>query len=468
MFALWGCVRLASSQAPVIPQVRRRYREVEPLGLGLRSDSFSYSKALLLILVAVALDFSNFLDRGTQARYLLILVPFLALFWVRLNHRSTRIRTPAIPDKILLVLMLYALIGSVWGKVVGGVPDSALSISLPMTTALLYLGTYQSQSEWEARALLRMLAWVGFLYICLNAAANSGIAPRLQSSLQYRNSDIIYVAMGFAAAINAKQRIRLGFLAILGAVIFLGYPSGTTVVVALASVITMYMTRPRASRKRPYKVAMVILALMSLALFNFHSSIRLVDAYFSAVHKQNNSQGRIALWTEGLSEFKNSPVFGRAFAGGTTVATTRRSGLGAPIQAPLHNDYILFLVEGGAVGFLLLILWAGATEVMILRRHRAFIEAGQEHHAALLRTLLVGFNGYFCAAAFNPLFYGASRSATLFAIYGLMMGLGAPQRTRADGEVGVPAPPLRPVLWQMRSGRRSVGPMAPRLRQSAD
>jgi O-antigen ligase len=416
----------------------------------------------------VALDFSNFLDRGTQARYLLILVPFLALFWVRLNHRSTRIRTPVLPDKILLLLMLYALIGSVWGKAVLGVPDSALSISLPMTTGLLYVGTYQSQTEWEARTLLRLLAWIGFLYICLNAAANSGVAPRLQSSLQYRNSDIIYVAMGFAAAINAKQRIRVAFLAVLGVIIFVGYPSGTTVVVALGAVITLYMTRPRASRARPYKVAMVILALMSLALFNFHSSIRLVDAYFSAVHKQNNSQGRLALWTEGLTEFKNSPVFGRAFAGGTTVATTRRNGLGARIQAPLHNDYILFLVEGGVVGLLLLILWAGATEVVILRRHRAFIEAGQEHHAAMLRTLLVGFNGYFCAAAFNPLFYGASRSATLFVIYGLMMGLGAPPLARADGEVKAPAPAVRPVLRPIRSGRRSVGPMAPSLRRTAD
>jgi hypothetical protein len=81
-------------------------------------------------------------------------------------------------------------------------------------------------------------------------------------------------------------------------------------------------------------------------------------------------------------------------------------------------------VEGGGLGFLLLISWAAVTEVCALRRYRAFVEAGDVHRASLLRTLLVGFNGYFCAAMFNPLFYGASRSATLFVLYSIMMLLG--------------------------------------------
>jgi hypothetical protein len=401
-----------------------RHQDVEPPP---HSDSYRYARALLLILVAVTLDTTNFLDRGSSARYLLIVVPFMAVVFVRIGRRSSLIRTATASDRILFLLLLYSLFGSVYGKVVLGTQQSALAISLPMTTAFLYLAMTEAPSETEARSLLKLISAIGFLYVLLNAAANSGFAPALESSLQYRNSDVIYVALAFGAAIIAKQRLRVAILGALGVIIFLGYPSGTTAFVALATVVTLYMTRPKASPRRPYRIAIVLLAAFTVAVFNFHSSVNLINRYFSVVHKQNNTQGRIALWSQGLDNFKVSPFFGSAFTGPTTVFTVRRSGLGAPIQAPLHNDYILFLVEGGGLGFLLLISWAAVTEVCALRRYRAFVEAGDAHRASLLRTLLVGFNGYFCAAMFNPLFYGASRSATLFVLYSIMMLLGDPR-----------------------------------------
>jgi O-antigen ligase len=427
------------------PFLRREDVEAVP-----HSDSYRYARALLLILLAVTLDTTNFLDRGTSARYLLILIPFMAVVFIRLGRRSTVIRTSTAGDRILFLLLLYSLFGSVFGKVVLGTQESALAISLPMTTAFLYLAMTEPPSEAEARSILKLLAAVGFLYVLLNAAANSGIAPSLESSLQYRNSDVIYVALAFGAAINAKQRMRLAILAVLGTIIFLGYPSGTTAFVGLATVVTLYMTRPKASARRPYRIVMILLAALTVAVFNFHSSVNLINRYFSVVHKQNNTPGRIALWYQGLDNFKLSPFFGSAFTGPTTVFTIRRSGLGAPIQAPLHNDYILFLVEGGALGFLLLVGWGAVTEVSALRRYRAFVEAGDHQRAALLRTLLVGFNGYFCAAMFNPLFYGASRSATLFVLYSIMMLLGDPREAGAQA----PSPAAFIPARGLRLGRR--------------
>jgi O-antigen ligase len=401
-----------------------RHEEIERAP---HTDSYRYARALLLILLAVTLDTTNFLDRGTSARYLLILIPFMAVIIIRLGRRSTEIRTPTAGDRILFLLMLYTLFGSVFGKIVLGTEESALAISLPMTTAFLYLAMTEAPSDSEARSILKLLAAIGFLYVLLNAAANSGLAPALESSLQYRNSDVIYVALAFGAAVNAKHRVRLVILGVLGGIIFLGYPSGTTAFVALATVVTLYVTRLKASPQRPYRIAIILLAALTIAVFNFHSTESLISKYFTVVHKTNNTPGRIALWTQGLDNFKRSPFFGSAFTGPTTVFTIRRSGLGAPIQAPLHNDYILFLVEGGALGFLLLISWAAVTEVSALRRYRAFVARGDIHRAALMRTLLIGFNGYFCAAMFNPLFYGASRSATLFVLYSIMMLLGDPR-----------------------------------------
>jgi O-antigen ligase len=95
-------------------------------------------------------------------------------------------------------------------------------------------------------------------------------------------------------------------------------------------------------------------------------------------------------------------------------------------QLPFHNDYILFLVEGGLLGLSLLLAWVIATELMMLRRYRAYLELGEYSRAGLMRALLIGFNAFFIAAAFNPLFTGMSSSATIFAIYGLMSALGSP------------------------------------------
>ena len=96
-------------------------------------------------------------------------------------------------------------------------------------------------------------------------------------------------------------------------------------------------------------------------------------------------------------------------------------------QLPFHNDYILFLVEGGVIGLSLLLGWVIFTELLMLKRYRAYLRIGEESRAALLRVLLIGFNAFFVTAAFNPLFTGMSESATIFSIYALMMMLGRPE-----------------------------------------
>src|SRR5437870_849885 len=180
----WRRLKMARIESSVVGLERPflRHEDVEPVP---HSDSYRYARALLLILVAVTLDTTNFLDRGTSARYLLILIPFTAVVFIRLGRRSSVIRTATAGDRILFLLLLYTLFGSVFGKVVLGTQESALAISLPMTTAFLYLAMTEAPSESEARSVLRILSVIGFLYVLLNAAANSGFAPSLESSLQY-------------------------------------------------------------------------------------------------------------------------------------------------------------------------------------------------------------------------------------------------------------------------------------------
>src|SRR5712691_3648259 len=400
---------------------------------GRKSDSYRFSQAMLFILLAVTADVTNFLDRGTQARYLLAAVPFLAVLVIRLGRPRRRLRRPSLPDLLLVPLWIFVLLGSVTGKLFRHTPDSALSISIPMTVAFVYLWTVERESEEEAGQLLRALAWIGFLYICLNALANSGHGPQffVQASGKsaFRNSQILYVALGFAAAISARHWGRLAILLGLGAIIFLGYPSGTSAVVALVTVTSLYMTRPRASRKRPFLVGMTVITVALFALINFAALVNLTNHYFAAVGKQNDNGGRLAAWQAGVQKFLESPIYGDGFTGDTTVFVIRRQGLGAPLQGTYNSDYVLIMVLGGAVGLILLLGWYGVTEATILRRYRSYIDSGQPQHAALLRALLVGFNAYAAAALFNPLLNGASRTATLFAIYSLMMCVGNPETT---------------------------------------
>ena len=159
--------------------------------------------------------------------------------------------------------------------------------------------------------------------------------------------------------------------------------------------------------------------------------------YFAAVGKRDNNGTRLALWQAGIDEFRQSPVSGSWFSGPTVIVTTR-PGQHKQFQLPFHNDYILFLVEGGLIGLGLLLAWAISTELLMLRRYRAYVALGEHSRAALLRTLLIGFNAFFVAAAFNPLFTGMSSSATIFSIYGLMLLLGSPSSIVGSGVQAAP------------------------------
>jgi O-antigen ligase len=108
------------------------------------------------------------------------------------------------------------------------------------------------------------------------------------------------------------------------------------------------------------------------------------------------------------------------FAGGT-VAQAYRTTNGQLLQLPFHNDYVLFLAEGGVLGLGLLLSFVIGLNFKLGRAHRIFVAQGRLERANLVRTLMVGFNSFFLAAAFNPVLEGMSRSAVIFFMYGLAM-----------------------------------------------
>ena len=220
---------------------------------------------------------------------------------------------------------------------------------------------------------------------------------------------------------------------------FAAYPSATSVLCTLAMLITFFMTKPYGSRARPYVVAIVAAAIVFVGLMNISRVSTVTGDYFSAVGKTNANYGRLAIWTDGIHQWQQSPFVGQVFTGGT-VAQTMRARNGQPLQLPFHNDYVLFLAEGGLVGLIVLISFIVGIDFILVRRYRDFVEQGRLDRAKLLRLLLVGFNSFFFTASFNPVMEGLSRSTVIFSMYGLAMLVCSPDREAA----GVEDPAGRP------------------------
>jgi O-antigen ligase len=397
-----------------------------------RSDPYLLGRGFLLVMFATALDAWNYLDRGGALRYLVLLVPIAFLVLIRLRSPSPYIRRPMAPDRLLLALLAYGLAGTLFGILRLGTEATTLPIFLPMTIGFLHLGALGDMTDREARLLLRGLEWLGILYLTLAAVVGSGIVPGLAEYRQFRNASLVFVALGIGAAIGQRHGIRALLILLLWGLSFSYYPSGTSVLVALAVVFTLFMVPTKPIRARPYVLGGAFLLAVVLVLLNFGSWVQLSNDYFSLVGKSNNNSTRLAIWTEGIERFQEAPAFGDGFAGPTVTTAVREEGR-TQFQLPYHNDYILFLANGGLVGFGLLVAWLIATEMLAVRRHASLLEEGERGKAALLRALLVGYNAYFVTAAFNPTITGASRSATIFAVYGLMMMI------RPGREQGSPA-----------------------------
>lgn len=396
------------------------------------SEAYRLGLSLGLVLLPVVADVNNQLNKGagavggTKLRYLLLLIPVASMLLIRLRQPSSFIRRTELSDRFLLFLAMYGLAGSIYGSLVLHTRSTALPIFLPMIVGLLHMGVRDRLSPREAKRLLRWVAFVGLIYIGLNALANSGLAPPLAASRSYRNAKVLFVVVGVVAAILARQRLRAIVLTALGAYIFFTYPSATTVVVAGVALITLFATRPKASSVRPYVVGVAALVIATVGLANIDRTIGLTNTYFLFVGKQNNNDTRVALYQAGVDQIRSSPFFGDAFSGELSV--TIRLPSGQLFTAPFHDDYILLAAAGGLISLLLFLGWAISTEIGALRRYQYLVASGGGENAALLRTALVGFNAWLAAALFNPLFQGLGRSITLFALYGLvkLAGTGEP------------------------------------------
>lgn len=414
------------------------------------SDGYRYARALLIVFFATAVDVYNLLDRSSRGgafRYVILLVPLLALFAIR-SDGSTLIRKPQPHEIVLTVLFAFGLVGTMYGVLFLGVTSTARALFLPMSLAILALFVVDPLSEQEARRLVRAIAWIATVYIVLGAVVYSGLLPGLAEFRQFKNATFPYVTIGIVATYLLGHRWWSVSLVGFAAVIFAGYPSATSVLVLLVTLVTILATGTGASRARPYLIGGVLLILAVAAVANFAASAELAGRYFEAVGKRNTSQGRVEFWASGIAAFQESPIIGEGFASDTVVESSRDR------SSPYHNDFVMFLAEGGIIGAGLLVVWIVLLLSSLTRRYFGFVEADAPERATLARLLLVGLNGFIVAMVFNPVLEGLSRSATVFALVAIASTLGAPEGDEEAGTGRRRATPTR-ALPARRAGRRT-------------
>ncbi len=400
----------------------------------------------MLLMLISSLDVGDYFDRPSGIlRYTILILPFGAALWVRARQPSWVIRQPALGHALVGLMVLLGVGGSIFGMTFRNTSQAPLNVFVPMGVGLILLLATDGPTDREVGRTLHLLGLIGFLYVVMNFLVNThllaGITGHLgplssakiqlaiEQTLKYRNASAAFVALAFACAIVERRWRRLALLVVLFAAIFAGYPSATQVLIACGTALTLVLTSRRASALRTLVTASIFILVTVTALLNLNTVLRLTSTYFAEVHKVDANNGRLDLAAAGIEEFQQSPIVGQLFST-QAVAVRLRDGR----TLPFHDDFILFLAEGGILGIGLLVSWMAYTEVTLLRRYREFMSAGDLDRARLTRVLLVMLNAFFIAIPFNPVMEGVTRTATLFGVWAIAMSLGRPQRVDSELE----------------------------------
>jgi hypothetical protein len=425
---------------------RRRSRTAE---LVRRSDAFVIYGGIMLLMLLSCLDAIDFFDRPNgKSRYLILLLPVGAALWVRARHPSWSVREPTLGHVLVGAMVVIGLGGSVYGMIFYHTQQGPLNVFIPMTVGLLLLLATDGPRDREVPRTLHLLGLIGFAYVIMNFLLNTGVllsitrrlgplasssfASDLSTSLKYRNASAAFVALAFGCAIVERRPRRVIVLTILYAVIFATYPSATQLLIFCGTALTLLLTSRRASALRTLVTGAVVLLITATALLNVNAVIRLSTSYFSTVGKLNSTAGRLDLASAGIDEFKQSPLVGQLFTSDAVAVRLRDN-----TTLPFHDDFVLFLAEGGLLGIALLVSWMAYTEITLLRRYREFMNAGDVNRARLIRALLVMVNAFFIAIPFNPVMEGVTRTATLFGVWAIAMSLGRPRPAAVDPDAAL-------------------------------
>lgn len=399
------------------------------------------------VVAVAALDpFGIFLG-VSNARFLLVLVPLFVMFVARTRNDPLVLHSPRGPDKLLGILFLVGLGGSVYGLAFVHPHSPAFAVVVPMALGFLHLTSLGAVGDEEASTYLRWLLGICAAYLLLHLGTVLGLVPDLGSGsgptsavdAVFSHEKAFFTVLAPAAAwLLGRRLLASGLLALCG-LVYLNYRAGTYVMVFVVALITLIMTGRRPGRLRAASMALLVVALVtalhSQVTASSAGSTRLVGTYFEAVRKTDSTGFRAKLWNEAIEEIGRSPLVGSLFTGNVSL---RRELADRFYRIPVHSDFLLMGMAGGLLGMGLLVGWIVATNVGAVRRYWELIESGGRGRANLLRALLVGFNAFFTVALVNPVMTQVGLCAAAMAVYSMIRSVDSPPVAAGPAPVAAP------------------------------
>ena len=382
--------------------------------------------ATLATFVLLVVDVQGLFTHGDTAavsplRYLLLPVPVVVVF---LAARQTSTRPPIrIGDVFITILMVWGLAASLIYKVgAASGAISGLSMFLPMLLVLLpFFPRGGEVDEASARRMLDLFTYVGAAYVLVHLSASLGVPGVAKGAHGHQQGFLL--AAAFASAYVTRRR-KLAFLELVAiTAIYLLYPAATYITTAGAVVVTVLLLSAKRSGLRNLTIGVAVVAVLILGFSSSLSSDQgsfantLLPRYFEAIGKSDNSDFRREMLKLGVEQVKGSPVIGANFTAGFALPTKFRAG--NQVVLP-HNDYLELALAGGLLALGLFLGWAASVNVLAIRRHRAQAQAGARAQAALIWTMLIGFNACLSVALFQPVLFEVGTVAVFFLMYGCM------------------------------------------------
>jgi hypothetical protein len=395
---------------------RTRYRSAVAVDVEMsRPATPSTLTAAVLAYAVVALDWSGFLRSGSNLRFLFVA---LLVAVVLRPGQQVQLRMGDAANWALLLLVSYALVGSIVGRFYLGTAAAAVGIALPLIPGLFV--SAEPLTEVASARVTRHLTYAATLYSVLNAIAASGAFTLLSAGEggNYRHEKAFIVVAAIVGSLLLRNRPLLILNAAAAGFAYYEYPAGTYLAAALVGGVTVAAFSTRRSIRGIGRLVLAVLPAAAACLMIYaQSASRLAQQYFIAVGKGNNTDTRLLAWRLAVDQIHHSPLWGSLFTGSVSLALPRQA-LGSRLVAiEAHDDYLTVWMLGGLAALALLVWWIIATNRLAARAHRDCVRRGDAMRARLLTQLIVAFNCFFAVSLFNPLLTQLGTVACLASTY---------------------------------------------------
>jgi hypothetical protein len=375
----------------------------------------SWALPLLISVLVIFVDFWGIASSSGLLRYAGTAVVLASVVAVRRGGA----RTGQAVWMSAIVLCIYGLLGTIYGRFWLDTQDGAFPVVLPILICLVGWAP-QVRDDAHLRFALKVIAFLGsvFAFVCA-AVRVLGLTDQV-SVFNHEKSFLIVLAV--AAAVAARSR-WLTVLSLVGALTAFGtYPAATYVVAGVSGLLTLMLVRWSPDRTKRTLLGVGGMVGVLWAVLHVDTLVRLTGEYFTLVGKPNNGSTRAALYDSALQQLTIEPVFARFFTGDLTVAT-RLAGQSGVIL-PIHNDYLGIALSGGVVASALLLsvfMFANGCAVHAIRVCGLSSTRGRA-----IAALLASLNAAAVTAFANPVFMTPETStavyALLFALVSLCVG----------------------------------------------